>query len=302
MINASTIAICVATYKRPLLLKNCLQKINELELPAKHNIKIIIVDNDVQESARGTVLEQMKPSGNEILYFIEPVRGIVSARNRMITEAIKLGAELIAFIDDDEFPQKKWLLNYLDAMDKYQADVAAGPVVATKGTTPVDDIKPNKKIVTGDTPRHIAAGNVIFKSDLITRNKLSFDMTYNFSGGEDFDFFDRSRALGNKHIWVADALIFETILPERTGRRYLFFRHFTGAINNVMQYRKRHNILIVWIHYFIKAIGKIFGALFSFLFFLLSFKRKKMDQCIIKLASALGYISGSLNIIVERYR
>ncbi|SVD05179.1 uncharacterized protein METZ01_LOCUS358033, partial [marine metagenome] len=49
------IAICVATYKRPGLLKECLSKIDLLELPKKNKIFLIVVDNDVNETAKSTV-------------------------------------------------------------------------------------------------------------------------------------------------------------------------------------------------------------------------------------------------------
>ena len=49
------IAICVATYKRLDLLEKCLSKIYLLELPKKNKIFLIVVDNDVNETAKFTV-------------------------------------------------------------------------------------------------------------------------------------------------------------------------------------------------------------------------------------------------------
>ena len=51
----NNIAICVATYKRPELLKYCLSKIQLLELPKKNKTILIIVDNDINKSAKPIV-------------------------------------------------------------------------------------------------------------------------------------------------------------------------------------------------------------------------------------------------------
>jgi len=51
-LNLPIIAICVATYKRPLLLKNCLSAIQLLNMPDSYKTILIIVDNDIYETAR----------------------------------------------------------------------------------------------------------------------------------------------------------------------------------------------------------------------------------------------------------
>lgn len=296
------IAICVATYKRPFLLKNCLSAIQLLNLPDNYKTILIIVDNDINETGRCIVEDVCKNFSMPVYYFVESERGIATVRNRLLQEALNHGAKLIGFIDDDEFPGSGWLINHTVALHKFNADVVTGPVVSTLETTPLDEIKINYKFNTGHIPRHVAAGNVLFKSELTSQHGLWFDTTYNFTGGEDFHFFDRSSEKGHVHIWVADAIIYETIIKERTTKKYLFFRHFTGAINNVIQYKFNNGISSTWIHFLIKALGKIIGALITFIAYLITFKAGRLEKSIIKLASAAGYISGLLNIIVERYR
>ena len=142
----------------------------------------------------------------------------------------------------------------------------------------------------------------MFKSKLINEQKLRFDLTYNFTGGEDFHFFDRSSSKNNTHIWVNDAIIFEHIPADRKTKKYLFFRHFTGAINNVIQYKNKKNAFQTWPHFMLKITGKIFGAIINFILYTITLKNSKLEKCIIKLASAFGYLSGLLNIVIERYR
>ena len=89
------IAICVATYKRLDLLEECLSKIYLLELPKKNKIFLIVVDNDVNETAKSTVGLFNKKYNFPIHYFVESERGISSTRNRLIDESLKLKSSII---------------------------------------------------------------------------------------------------------------------------------------------------------------------------------------------------------------
>lgn len=53
-------SICIATYKRPELLKKLLESLSKQELPESVEIEVIIVDNDKSESAREVVVRAFK--------------------------------------------------------------------------------------------------------------------------------------------------------------------------------------------------------------------------------------------------
>ena len=76
-----------------------------------------------------------------------------------------------------------------------------------------------------------------------------FDLFYNFIGGEDFDFFNRSKNSDAQHIWAAEALVYETITEDRNSLTYLSYRHFTGGINNVLRYKRTHGKIRAWLHF-----------------------------------------------------
>lgn len=295
------IAICVATYKRPKMLEKCLSAINHLQQHDNYELIIIIVDNDIETSGRTTVEKAQQEYTKDIHYSVEAKRGIASARNRMLDEAMNHKSDLIAFLDDDEFPETNWLVKLLLTLEQHKADVVTGPVIslneegANVSTT-------EGKYLTGSTPRKVSTNNVLFKSSLINKDMLRFDLKLNFTGGEDFDFFDRSLNKGNVHVWANDAVVYETIPKSRTTTKYLFFRHFTGAINNVMQYKMNHGLFKSWGHFLLKSLGKLLGAILAIISWIFTLKKEKLSSSIVKLASAAGYISGLLNIIVERYK
>ncbi len=295
------IAVCIATYKRPTLLLNCLNAISKLVIPVQHQLFIIVVDNDHEQSARSAVQNTITSSEHNISYHVETSRGIASARNRLLNEAMNIKADFIAFIDDDEFPKPDWLITLFEVLSKYSADVATGPVIAlSEEGAAISTTKGKYK--TGNIPRKVSTNNVLFKKELIEEDKLAFDLRLNFCGGEDFDFFERSSAKGNKHVWSDEAIVFETIVKGRTTKKYLFYRHFTGGINNVVQYKFSNGIFKSWLHFLLKISGKTIGSILSFIIFIVTFKKERLEKSIVKFASAAGYLSGLLNIIVERYR
>jgi succinoglycan biosynthesis protein ExoM len=295
------IALCIATYKRPMLLQSCFNAIAKLEIPEQHRLFVIVVDNDQEQSARSTIQNLNISNVHNISYHVETSRGIAFARNRLLKEAMNVQADFISFIDDDEFPKSDWLLILFNALSKYSADVATGPVIALTEEGEVISTTEGK-YKTGNMPRKVSTNNVLFKNKLIKQDNLDFDLRLNFCGGEDFDYFEKSSLKGNRHVWSDEAIVFETIVKERTTNKYLFYRHFTGGINNVVQYKFHNGIFKSWLHFLLKILGKTIGAILSFIIFIVTFNKERMEKSIVKIASAIGYLSGLLNFIVERYK
>jgi glycosyltransferase involved in cell wall biosynthesis len=292
------IAICVPTYKRPELLRKCLTAIGKLNTLNNYLFNIVVVDNDSDASAKSLCDEFRDKMENSLHYFVEPERGLSSVRNRLLKEANRLHAGFIAFIDDDEQPGPDWLVKHMTAMHKYQADVCTGPVLATGSKYH----SPQKVKDNGTTPRHVSTNNVVFKMKLVRLQELRFDAFYNFIGGEDFDFFERSKKLNNKHVWVEEALVYESIPESRDNLRYLFYRHFSGGINSIMRYKRSNPGWRAWLRFSPKIAGKLLGSFFNLLFGVLTINKTCIHSSIKKLANGLGYFAGLLNVVIERYR
>lgn len=297
-----TVAICVATWRRPDLLAQCLAAINRLSLPENYTFILIVADNDSGQSARATVAEFSARARLATRYVCEPERGLASVRNRLLDEALAEAADFICFIDDDEFPRPDWLVKHLAAIKQYQAEVVSGPVVPLYGDTPAAATPVKSKRRSGQTPPHVGCNNVLFRSLLAKDQGLRFDRRYDFIGGEDHDFFERSARNNNRHVWVAEAAVFETIPAWRQTWKYLLYRHFTSGIGNVVKYRARHGGLYCWCYFMLKVAGKLPGGLIQLTLAGLLLHREKAKKGLAKIAAATGYVSGLLNIIVERYR
>ena len=293
------IVVCVPTFKRPGLLRNCLTSIGKLNKPDNYQIEIIVVDNDQQETAKSLCAELAAGLTFSLYYFVQAERGLASVRNRLLEEVASLGADLIAFIDDDEQADPEWLVRHIDNLNKHGADVSTGPV---RPISSAYNLPQKKAKASGSTPRHVSTNNVVFNTSLITTQGLRFDPFYNFIGGEDFDFFERSDKQGNVHIWTEEALVFETIPESRNSLRYLFYRHFSGGINSIMRYKRASPAWRAWIRFLPKIMGKLLGAMIYFVLSGVRLDKVLFSTAVKKLANGLGYLAGLLNVVVERYR
>ena len=221
------ICVCICTYKRPELLSRLLLKLEKQETEDRFDFSIVITDNDRLESARLTVESFARQSNISISYYLEPEQNIALARNKAIKNA---SGDFIGFVDDDEFPDKDWLLNLYKAVNHYKSAGVLGPVL------PHFQNKPPRWVLKGhffDRPTHLTGhtlrsentrtGNALLRSDIFQKCGKWFDPVFG-SGGEDRDFFRRKIAEGNVFIWCNEAPVFEMVPPERWKRTILLKR------------------------------------------------------------------------------
>lgn len=221
------ICVCICTYKRPALLNRLLSKLQEQETEGLFNYSIVVADNDRSESARQTTERFAQESKIPIAYYVEPDQNIALARNKAIKNA---NANLVALIDDDEFPDERWLFNMYKAIHQYAADGILAPVL------PSFETKPPEWVLRGqffDRPSHptghvlawnnTRTGNALLKRFLFKNGEDWFDPMYG-SGGEDRDFFRRKIDEGHVFVWCNEAAVFETIPPKRWKRSILLKR------------------------------------------------------------------------------
>jgi succinoglycan biosynthesis protein ExoM len=223
-----TIDVCIATYKRPGLLKKLLMSLITQETNGEFSFNIIVVDNDHRRSAEATVHE-FETKGQKIIYDVEPERSISLTRNRSLSHAT---GDYIATIDDDEYADSQWLLNLYKTMISHKADVVHGPVSPIfHKSTPSYVRKSNifnlPNPPTGSTEDYVCAtGNSLFRRRLIESMATPFIPRFGRTGGEDTRFFENLRKQGYKMIWCREAQVFEFTPPERANLVWILKRNF----------------------------------------------------------------------------
>jgi len=192
-------------------------------------LRIVIVDNDPDASARVAVTDAAKSIPWPVSYHVEPRRGITYARNRALSEAGD--SEWIGFIDDDEIPSPDWLDQLFRVQREYDADVVSGPVIAefppdTPRWITTGDFFSQLRYTTGTCLPYCFTNNVIFRTRILRELDLCFDHRFALMGGEDRDFFQRIGLAGYRIIWADDACVHETVPESRARARWLLQRSY----------------------------------------------------------------------------
>ena len=230
------IAVCICTYKRPDCLKRLLEGLASQDTDGLFTFSITVVDNDQLRSAEPLVLDFGTTSHIPIRYCVEPQQNIALARNRAIENA---KGDFVAFIDDDEFPTKRWLVTLFSALHKYRVDGVLGPV------KPHFDVKPPRWVVKGkfyDRPSYPTGlvidgkkgrtGNCLLKSELFAGSAQPFKPE--FRTGEDQDFFRRMIEGGHVFIWCHEAMAYEVVPPIRWKRGFMLRRALLRGATSIV--------------------------------------------------------------------
>jgi succinoglycan biosynthesis protein ExoM len=221
------ITVCICTFRRRRLLKKLLLELAKQDTAGLFSYSVVVTDNDLKQSAK-PVVEEMKASAPmRIKYCVETEQNIALARNKALTNAAD---DYIAFIDDDEFPSKDWLLTMLRVCKDRNVAGVLGPV------RPFFESEPPPWLVKGrfcERPEHptgyalswreTRTGNVLFRRDILEGLNEPFRRQLG-NGGEDQEFFKRMIERGHEFIWCNEAPVYEVVPPERWKRGYLLRR------------------------------------------------------------------------------
>ena len=223
--------ISVATYKRPLLLSTMLESLAMQVLPPTTFMRIIVVDNDVNESARGIVEKFANSCKWPVVYDVEPEQNIALTRNRGLSHTT---GNFVVFIDDDEYADPNWLGHLLQTSAEYKADVVFGPVLSVyPENTPrwiLDGgFFERPRYISGSSRPHGATNNTLIKGSCLNGHQLWFNPAFGLTGGEDVDFFLRLAQRGARLIWCDEALVYEPVPFERMTISWLTGRALRGG-------------------------------------------------------------------------
>lgn len=211
------VCVSICTYRRPQLLRQLLDSLRDQETGGLFTYSILVADNDGQRSAEAVVSQFAASSRVPVRYCVEPQQSIALARNKAVENA---SGDFIAFIDDDEFPTKAWLLTLFKTCHEYQVDGVLGPVKPH-----FEKETPRWVLESGlyDRPTYPTGlvidwtkgrtGNTFLSKRVFSSDEPAFRPE--FRTGEDQDFFRRMIQKGHVFVWCNEAVAYEAIPPVR---------------------------------------------------------------------------------------
>jgi GT2 family glycosyltransferase len=233
------IVVCIPSFRRPQHLRLTLESL--VRQRTERRFAVVIVENDAAGCESARVAAEFLQSGKIAgLCLIEPRQGNCHAINAVFETALATFPAATSFlmIDDDEIASSDWLERMVRAAETTGADLVGGPVIPNFDDPSKGGLRRHPAFhpayeTSGPVPLIYGCGNcLITRSVFASLADPSFDLRFNFLGGGDTDFFARCAKAGMKFYWAADAVITETIPPNRTSPGWLALRGLRiGAIN-----------------------------------------------------------------------
>jgi succinoglycan biosynthesis protein ExoM len=224
------ISICICTRNRQEGLKSLLVSLENMQKPPDTDVRIIVVENDVESRSEKIVNEIFFSSKIKINYFLETNKGISFARNRSVKEA--QGSDFCCFIDDDQIADSNWLKELLKCQREFNADGVWGP------NPPIFNKKAPLYIQQFYTPKKFNYGSIVsmaYTNCLLLRKKYldkiegPFDLRLNFTGGEDIYLTYIISNIGGVIRYNPNAIAYEIISTERTTINYIIKRVYRNS-------------------------------------------------------------------------
>ena len=192
--------------------------------------ELVVIDNDVSDSARQAVEAARAGAPFSIRYVHEPRSGVANARNTGVAAA---SGELIAFLDDDEVAPEGWLRALLAAQSHFDADVVFGPVQA-RAPAAIAQHRAYLELFfsrvgsapAGPIDHYFGCGNSLVRRSALPDAAAPFSPLRNQIGGEDDLLFDRMQRRGARFAWAPAAWVWEDPAPERLSLSYTLRRAF----------------------------------------------------------------------------
>lgn len=226
-------SVCVATFKRPELLRKLIQSLFDQKEIEDIILEIIIVDNDVEKSAKEIVAGFSNTSSVTISYYEQPIQNISLTRNMALDMS---SGTYIAIIDDDETADQYWIRNLIDTIEKFNADAVFGYVVPVFEPN-LAEWKKQREIYflpvgkTGDLPLFHYTTNCLVKAEKVRKFNLRFDPEYGLTGGEDSVFFDLLSKYDANYVVCREAISYEIVPRYRTDLKFICKRYFQKGNN-----------------------------------------------------------------------
>lgn len=268
--NASDIdvrvVIGICTCNRPELLRKLLRRLEKISLDQLDpSALLILVADNMPLAATGSGSDQKRApeSAREIcekasehlplrlVYLEEERRGISFARNRIVDETLTLGADLLAFIDDDDLPDPDWLIRLIERQQETGAEIVMGNRIFLLPENAENRVQQRLKQprMCNETriwkenglPHQLSTCNVLIHGQVLTRlakNGPVFDPVFALMGGGDADFFCRAHRAGTTFARAEQSIIQFRVWPHRATLGGIMRRKFKGGFSQGLLVRR----------------------------------------------------------------
>ena len=246
--NRFYIVIGLATFQRPVMLARALDSLKNIRVPEDVVVRLVLVDNDALGSAKAVYEKYSEYLPFQSEYQIENKRGISNVRNTILSRALSLNAQYLAFFDDDERVCEDWLRALFSTIKSHDCHAVSGKVIYEFPNNTEQWIRNgnffnNKNFVTGTVQDGAGSGNVIIDLGFVKQHDLIFNKVFNMSGGEDSHFFSSLIQQGGKIVWCQEAITYEEVPQSRLTESWVLGRACKVGYTTLLRHHLENNTL-----------------------------------------------------------
>lgn len=287
------VVVAVPTFRRPQSLKRLLDALARLDSQAK--VTVVVADNDATGHEGFDVCAAMSGYRWPLDFFLAPERGIAQVRNALVARALLHAPDFVAMLDDDEWPEPRWLDAFLEVQAKTGADALHGDILRDFETVPsrwaarLDGIAPLLGR-TGPVAMIEGSGNILVSRACFEGlAKPCFDPAFALSGGEDRDFFERLRRQGRRFAWAKEAVVHAWVPASRANLKWALLRAYRVGNSDMRVFLKHGHSAADSA----RELAKIAAALLLFpvLFVILGIATNRAVDALRRLCRAAGKIA-----------
>ena len=241
------VVVTIPTFKRPEHLLATLASVRDQVTSRK--FAVIVMDNHAA-GLEGIAASQPWFESGEVsgVLIVAHDRGNCNAYNAGFRTALALfpNFSCALVIDDDEIAGPHWLENMCATRERFKTDIVGGP------QRPVFDRPEHQRFAmhpvfsphyaaTGLVPILYSSGNLLVSRHVLAAHGYPYlDLKFNFMGGGDADFLDRSVRKGFSLAWCDEAPVFETVPARRTEADWIRARSLrNGVISTLVEKKMR---------------------------------------------------------------
>lgn len=221
------ITVVVCTHNRAESLRQALASLYALETGGRITYEVLVIDNASPDHTAAVIATAAAESQAPLRGVHEPKKGIVAARNRGVLEAT---GKWIAFFDDDQLADVRWLLELFSAAQEQQVRSVGGAVHLQLPSDCDRQLAPLVRTLLGEsrwseitTPytrsTSPGAGNWLMERSLAL--EVGMFQAANQGRNEDSDLYRRICLAGESSWFVPAAIVHHIITPDRLEETYL---------------------------------------------------------------------------------
>lgn len=237
------VSVVVLSYDRVHLLERTLRACLDPRTAPGVRFEILVVDNHPGLLAKGLVERLAAAEPAPITYLSDARRNVSIVRNLGVKAS---RGRYVAFIDDDEAPDPRWLSELFQCLERTGADAAFGPKLPQFEAGRPPDWDPQGWLYTLDfrmpadhelrlfgrlrrKGKGLGSGNAAFRVATCLDVAEPFSVAFGDGNGEDTHLLFRLALAGRRFVWCPTAIVREYIETDRTKPSYMITRMKRGS-------------------------------------------------------------------------